>query len=99
MLLIAGTVRLSADRLDAARPAMARMIEASRAEPGCLEYCYAEDVLDPGLIHVQERWKDRAALDEHFNSAHLAAWRATWPLLGVGERNLYLYDVGEPKSI
>jgi len=29
---------------------MASMIEASRAEAGCLEYCYAEDVLDRGLF-------------------------------------------------
>jgi quinol monooxygenase YgiN len=78
---------------------MASMIEASRAEAGCREYCYAEDVLDPGLIHVKERWTDRAALDEHFKSTHIATWRATWVALGIGERNLYLYDVGEPKPI
>jgi quinol monooxygenase YgiN len=58
MLLIIGTIRLPADRLAAARPAMASMIEASRAEPGCLEYSYAEDVLEPGLIQVKERWTD-----------------------------------------
>src|SRR6266699_1948827 len=98
MLLIIGTVRLPARLMDAARLSMASMLEASRAEAGCLEYSYAEDVLDPGLIHVKERWIDRAALDEHFKSAHLATWRETWPSLGIGERNLYLYDVGEPKS-
>ena len=49
MILIAGTVRLPAGRLDAARPSMASLIEASRAEAGCLEYSYAEDVLDRGL--------------------------------------------------
>jgi quinol monooxygenase YgiN len=99
MLLIVGTVRLPAGFLEVARPSMASMLEASRAEAGCLEYSYAVDVLDPGLIHVKERWMDRAALDKHFKSAHIAAWRATWPSLGIGERNLYLYDVGEPKPI
>jgi quinol monooxygenase YgiN len=99
MLLIIGTVRVPAGLLDAARPSMASMLEASRAEAGCLEYSYAKDVLDPGLIHVKERWIDRAALDEHFKSTHIATWRETWPSLGIGERNLYLYEVGEPKSI
>jgi len=42
-------VRLPANRLEAARVIMAEMIEASRAEAGCLEYSYAEDVLDRGL--------------------------------------------------
>ena len=33
MLLIVGTVRIRAGMLDAARPIMASMVEASRAEP------------------------------------------------------------------
>jgi quinol monooxygenase YgiN len=99
MLLIVGTVRLPAGQLGAARPGMASMIEASRAETGCLEYSYAEDVLDHGLIHVKERWTNREALDEHFNSVHIAAWRATWPSIGIGERNLRLYEVGDSQPI
>ena len=75
------------------------MVEASRAETGCVEYSYAEDVLDAGLVHIKERWVDGAALDEHFRSAHLANWRASWPTLGIGERNLCVYEVGEPKPI
>ncbi len=82
MLLIVGTVRLPPDRLSDARPAMEAMIAASRAEPGCVDYCYAEDVLEPGLIHVKEVWADRTALDGHFASEHLAAWRSTWPAVG-----------------
>ncbi|MGB6724258.1 MAG: putative quinol monooxygenase [Terracidiphilus sp.] len=99
MLLIVGTVRLPAGLMDAARPSMASMIEASRAEEGCLEYSYAEDVLDRGLIHVKERWIDREALDKHFKSAHIAAWRAAWPAIGIGERNLRQYEVGESQPI
>ena len=99
MLLIVGTVRLPADRLDAARAIMAEIVKASRAESGCVEYCYAEDVLDRGLIHITERWRDRKALDEHFKTAHLAEWRAAWPSIGLGERNLRLYEIGEPLPI
>lgn len=83
MLLIIGTVRLPPDRLSDAQSAMEAMIQASRAEPGCLVYGYAEDVLELGLIHVKEIWANRAALDDHFASAHLAARRSTWPALGV----------------
>ena len=76
---------------------MARMIAATSAEDGCLEYAYAEDVLDPGLIHVKELWRDQSALDRHFASDHIAAWRACWSALGIGDRNLRLYEVGEPR--
>ena len=50
---------------------------------------------DPGLIHICESWADRAALDRHFATDHIAQWRAAWPELGIGERNLALYEVGE----
>ena len=98
MLLIVGTIRLPAGKLQDARPVMARMIAASRAEDGCAEYSYAEDVLDPGLIHVKELWRDQPALDRHFASAHIAAWRLTWPALGIRDRDLRVYEVGEPRG-
>lgn len=98
MLLVIGTVRLPADNLDAARPAMRRMAEASRDEEGCIEYGYAEDVLDPGLIHVKELWTDQAALDRHFASDHIREWRSRWSELGIGERKLRVFDVGESRE-
>ena len=98
MLLIVGTVRLPPENRAQARMAMRDMIAASRAEDGCIGYFYAEDVLEPGLIHVKEFWRDRAALDRHFASAHIAAWRATWPRLGIHDRDLMLYEVGEAQA-
>lgn len=98
MLLIVGTVRLPPENLAKARDAMQRMIAASRAEDGCVDYGYAEDILEPGLIHVKEMWRDRASLDRHFASAHIAEWRAAWPALGIGDRNLVVYEVGEPQT-
>lgn len=97
MLLIVGTVRLPPENLERARSAMARMVVASRNEDGCEEYSYGEDVLDRGLIHVKELWRDKAALDRHFATEHIAAWRAAWPELGICDRNLRVYDVGQSR--
>lgn len=99
MVLITGTVRLPPANLADARPIMQRMVTASRAEPGCITYSYAEDLFDPGLIHICESWDDRAALDRHFATDHIAQWRAAWPALGIGERNLALYEVGDAQPI
>jgi quinol monooxygenase YgiN len=82
-----------------AKGAMSAMIAASRGEDGCLVYAYAEDVAEPGLIRVSELWRDRDALARHFASAHLAAWRAAWPQLGVSDRSLVLYEVGDPEPV
>jgi len=99
MLLIIGTVRLPAVNLAMARPAMQRMVAASRAEPGCITYNYAEDLFDPGLIHISELWSDRAALDLHFATDHIAQWRSAWPELGITDRKLVLYEVGDAQPV
>lgn len=98
MLLIVGTFRLPRSNLARATPAMRRMVETSRAEAGCHAYGYAEDLFDPGLIHVHELWVDAAALDTHFSSDHLKAWRGMWPTLGIGGRDLRVYEVGEARA-
>jgi len=97
MILIVGTVRLPAENLDSARPIMKRMIEASRAETGCIEYSYAQDVFAPGLIHVKELWQDRISLEKHFASDHIAQWRSHWPELRITDRNLVRYEVSAPE--
>ncbi|TPM33073.1 putative quinol monooxygenase [Mesorhizobium sp. B2-3-5] len=96
MLLVIGTIRMPPNRFEEARSAMESMISGSRGEDGCLEYSYARDVLDAGLIRVTEVWRDKAALDAHFRSPHISEWRSSWPALGIGERNLVLYEAGEP---
>ena len=98
-LVIAGTIRVPPDRLDAFRPHMIAMLEASRAEDGCLEYSYAEDVAEPGLIRVFEAWRDQAALDAHFATPHLAVWRAAWPEFGVSDRRLIAYEVASQRAV
>lgn len=98
-LLIVGVFRIPPANVSAALPIMTQMIEASRAEPGCLEYTYAEDVQKRGLIHVREIWRDEAALQHHFASSHIARWRAAWASLGIGERKLWLYRVSEPQEV
>ena len=99
MLIIMGTVRIPDGAIDLARPAMAAMLAASRAEVGCLAYNYAQDVLDPRLIHVSERWRDRAALDAHFRTPHMTKWRSQFAELGITDRDLTLYESDEGQAI
>ncbi len=98
-VLVIGTVRLPPENIDRARAAMEAMVAASRAEDGCFEYAYAQDLLDPGLVRVTEAWRDREALAAHFQTAHMAAWRAVFPDLQITDRRLALYEAGEPEPI
>jgi quinol monooxygenase YgiN len=98
-LIIAGTVRAPAAALAALRPHMATMMAASRAEDGCVEYGYAEDVAEPGLIHVFEIWRDQAALDTHFASPHMAIWRAAGAGFGLSDRRLVAYEIASQRPL
>ena len=93
MIVLAGSVRLPPENLEAARPVMAAMIAASRAEEGCLSYGFAHDVLEPGLIRIFELFRDAEALQVHGQSQHMKDWRAAWPALGIGERQITRYEV------
>lgn len=99
MLLVIGTVRMPAENLNEARYAMQEMIEASLQEEGCEAYSYSEDVIEPGLIHVTEIWRDREALDAHFETEHLAEWRVNWDRFGIHDRDLQVIQCGKAERI
>ena len=92
MVIVMGTVKLDPAKLEAAKPAMAKMVDASRAEPGCIAYAYAQDLLDPATMHVAEQWRNRAALTEHFATPHMAEWRGVMGSLGLTGRDLKVFE-------
>lgn len=92
MIAIIGTVRMPAENVNEARYAMQEMIEASQSEDGCIAYAYSEDVIELGLIHVTEMWRDREVLEAHFETEHLAEWRANWDRFGIHDRDLKLFE-------
>lgn len=98
-VIIAGTVRVPPANLPSLKPHMEAMLAASRAEDGCLTYSYAEDVAEPGLIRVFEAWRDQAAIDVHFGTAHMAAWRAAWPAFGVSDRQIFAYEIASQRAL
>lgn len=99
MLIVAGTVRIDPANFALARVEMAKMIAASRVEDGCFGYSYAIDVVDPTLVRVFEVWRDRAALEAHFQTPHIAAWRAVWGEIGISERRLDSYEVASTAPV
>ncbi len=88
MLIVAGTIEVDPDHRDAMFAAVAPMVEATRAEPGCRAYTFSPDPEDPGLILLFELWDDQAALDAHFASEHLAAWRRRAADLAIRGRDI-----------
>jgi quinol monooxygenase YgiN len=94
MILVSGRFRLPLDRIEEARPAMAAVIAASLAEPGCRAYAYAEDVTEPGLFRVHEAWDSREALEAHFATPHMREWQQIRETLGFHDRAVWACEAG-----
>ena len=95
MIVVIGSFRIPPNMVEIVRPVMEAMITASRAEEGCIEYSYALDVMDEGLVRVSEKWRDREALEAHFRTAHIAEWRAQTSALAISERDLVAHETDD----
>jgi len=98
-VIVAGTFRVPPQQLDALRPHAVEVMRKTRAEDGCAAYAYAEDIDEPGLIHVFEMWRDQAALDAHFATAHMATWREVRAGYQFADRDLKVYEIAAERPI
>jgi quinol monooxygenase YgiN len=76
MLIVLAKAKVGEGAMGAARTAIADMVAASNAEEGCIAYAFTQDVLDPTVLHIVEKWQDDAALAAHFATPHMAAFGA-----------------------
>lgn len=91
-IVVVGQFRMPAENMEQARPLMAKVMLATRAEDGCIEYNYAEDVLDPGLIRVSEVWETREQLAAHLKTEHMAVWGQERTALGLSGRAITVFE-------
>ena len=75
------------------------MIEASRAEAGCAGYDYAFDMLEPGLMRVQEWWRDEQALRDHFATPHMAAFLKALRTLKPASVTIRCHELGPERKM
>jgi quinol monooxygenase YgiN len=73
MLVVAGEARFAPSEIERLGDVLRATIEATRAEPGCLYYCYARDLIEPDLLRISERWESEAAFNAHMQTPHMAA--------------------------
>ncbi len=94
MIVVAGTIRIPADKIDAVMPTAHTLIAATRKEAGCILYSFAFDVVEPGLLRIFEQWESRAHLDAHLKQPHMGPWRAKLGEVGASGRDIKVYEAG-----
>lgn len=81
------------DKVDELREVLARLIEPTHAEPGCIQYEMLQNNADPTDFTFVEHWESDASLDAHLASEHLQAALADLPQLISGEPDIRRYHV------
>lgn len=71
------------------------VIKGTRAEAGCVSYTLFDDPSDEGSCSFVEEWVDKAALEQHFLTPHIKAWRQASAELLAGKTALTLYQAEE----
>jgi quinol monooxygenase YgiN len=99
MIVVAGHFRVPVENLPALRPLMLAVIAETRAEAGCIEYAYAEDVAEPGMVRVFERWTDRESLMQHLGAPHMARWGEERAGLGLFDRVIRVWETDEGRLV
>ncbi len=76
MIIVIARAEVDPARIAELRPALDAMMRATWEESGCLSYSMAVESEDRGVVSIVERWRDEAALKEHFTTPHMAAFNA-----------------------
>jgi len=64
------------EKREAVLTALQTLVLPTRAEAGCLGYTLHTDNNDPAHFVFYEIWEDKAAMDRHMATPHIAAFRA-----------------------
>ena len=67
MVIVGGTFEVNPNERESFLANRLDMMRTSRKEPGCLEYTFAADPIDPSRVVLFERWESQQALDAHLS--------------------------------
>ena len=99
MLIVEGWVRAAPADIETLKGPLKTMVAATLAEPGCLQYALSEDLLDPGLLRIVEKWTDDAALSAHLQAPHVAAFSAAIAGLARKGTEIKVYHASELRTL
>lgn len=75
-LTILARILAKAEKQELVQTELLKLIEATRAEEGCINYDLHQDNENPNLFLFYENWTSRELWQKHMETAHLAAFKA-----------------------
>ena len=67
-IVLVARLKVKNEMIDEAKQAALAIVADSRAEEGCVNYDIHQAIDDPTVFIWHETWKNKAAIDEHFET-------------------------------
>lgn len=99
MLVVHAEFAIDPEQREEALDRAADLVEATREEPGAIEYDAATDLEDPNRLRFTEVYEDGEAFAAHADSDHFAAFEEHLPDLLAGEPDVVQYEVSDASEV
>lgn len=99
LIAIIGQFDVHVDDAAAVGNLMRIMTVETRKEKGCLHYAFSTDLATPNRFQLSELWDSAASLETHFQSAHMATFRAGLAQLRIQQRAVKRYRATEAEDL
>ncbi len=98
MVIVGGSFEVDPSKREEYLATHHDLMRRSRAEPGCLEYTFSADPLDPSRVLLFERWATQGDLDAHLAASRAAPDSAAGSIVPKAS-SLVLYDVAGERPL
>lgn len=95
MIIVRAQVESSIESIETLRGALVEMEKASRAEEGCHDYTFCQEIGDPTRLRIVELWESMDALRVHFATPHMARFRESMAAAPPKSMTVKVHELGE----
>ena len=99
MILVSGFLVIDPAKLDRAAELVAPLTEATRAEPGNIDYSFSSVLGDPGRLIISEKWQDQESIDAHMVAPHFLEFMGAAGELGVTVVEITKYEIASESKL
>jgi len=99
MIVVLAEIEIAEENIDALKEAVRTMEAASLAEPGCHEYCFSQELSNPGKVRIVELWESMDALSIHFGMPHMEAFNQAIGANPPKSMSVKVHELGEERSL
>ncbi len=99
MIVVLAQVESSVESIETIRGALVEMEKASRAESGCHDYTFCQEISDPTRLRIVEIWESMDVLSEHFATPHMAKFRETLAGAPPKSMEVKVHELGDQLAL